>query len=66
MKVTLKYKSPIPAPISKGDKIGVLEVKIPYQETIKMDVIAGQSVKQLGFLGRLVALFTSVIWGVSG
>mgnify|MGYP001295320569 CR=1 FL=1 len=66
VELTLKYQNPIPAPISKGDKIGVLEVKIPHQKTLKMEVFAGRGVKQLGFLGRLVALFTSVIWGVSG
>ena len=66
MKVSLTYDNPIPAPIKKGEKLALLKVKIPNQKIIKIELVAGNSVDQLGFFGRVLALFTSVIWGASG
>ncbi|WNJ98629.1 D-alanyl-D-alanine carboxypeptidase family protein [Thalassospiraceae bacterium LMO-JJ14] len=66
MKVTVRYSSPIPAPIAAGQKIGTLTVEAPDFETIEAPLLAGQDVGQLGMFGRLGAALEFLLWGESG
>jgi D-alanyl-D-alanine carboxypeptidase (penicillin-binding protein 5/6) len=66
MKVTVRYQSPIPAPIAAGQQIGSLTVEAPDFETIEVPLTAGQDVGQLGMIGRLGAALEFLLWGESG
>ena len=47
--VEYKYNEPIYAPIFKGDVVGSLDVIIPGRKNIKLDLLAGEDVKQVNF-----------------
>ncbi len=66
MKVTVKYASPIPAPLTAGQQIGTLTVEAPGFETIEAALTAGADVGQLGMFGRLGAALEFLLWGESG
>jgi len=65
MKVTVHYKSPIPAPIKAGQQIGTLTIEAPDFDTIEAPLLAAQDVKQLGMFGRLGAALEFLLWGES-
>ncbi len=66
MKVTVKYASPIPAPLTAGQQIGTLTVEAPGFETIEAPLTASADVGQLGMFGRLGAALEFLLWGESG
>lgn len=66
MKVTVSYKGPISAPIEKGAKVADLIVTAKGQEPVVMPLVAGETVEQLGLVGRLVAAFKFIVFGNSG
>ncbi len=63
MKVTLSYEGPVPAPISKGQKIGTLNVTAPNSPDFSVPVVAAQEVGSAGFVGRIVLGLRSLIAG---
>ncbi|MDA1326689.1 MAG: D-alanyl-D-alanine carboxypeptidase [Proteobacteria bacterium] len=65
MKVKLVYNNPIPAPVQKGSVVGKVIISTPRQSDIELPVVAGESVGQLGMLGRLNAALRYLIWGRS-
>ncbi len=66
MKVTVHYQSPIPAPISAGQKVGTLTVEAPDFETIEAPLLAASDSQQLGMIGRLGAALEFLLWGQQG
>ncbi len=56
MKVSIRYDAPVPAPIRKGDRIGVLTVAAPGIEPIERPLIADEAVEALGPVGRVLGL----------
>ena len=63
LKVTLKMREPLPAPIAKGQVMGQIVVTMPNMETVTRDVYAANEVLKLGPLGRLWATFSTLLWG---
>ncbi|MGH3925973.1 MAG: hypothetical protein ACRDTT_24465, partial [Pseudonocardiaceae bacterium] len=61
--VTVKYHSPIPAPIAKGQQIGTIVVSAPDAEPTEFPLLAGADVGRLGPFGRIVASVKSLIFG---
>ncbi|GJL84773.1 MAG: D-alanyl-D-alanine carboxypeptidase [Micavibrio sp.] len=55
LKVDVKYKAPLIAPIKKGQEIAVAEINIPRGATIKVPLLAAQDVEALGFFPKTVA-----------
>lgn len=53
VKVEAVYKSPIPAPIKKGEKLGELIVTVPNTKDTITPLIAAQDVPEAGFLGQV-------------
>ena len=47
--VEYKYNEPIYAPIFKGDVVGSINIIIPGRKNIKLDLLAGEDVKQVNF-----------------
>ena len=65
MKVVLKHKSPIPAPIQAGQPIATLEISAPDMKTRNIDLVAGASVEEVSGFGRIGAAFSYLIFGAS-
>ncbi|MDB6177063.1 D-alanyl-D-alanine carboxypeptidase [Paracoccus sp. Z330] len=53
VKVEAVYDSPIPAPISKGERLGNLVVTVPGAKDAITPLIAMQDVPEAGFAGRM-------------
>ncbi len=63
MKVTLRYDSPIKAPIQKGAPIAKLVLTAPDTETREIELVAGETVERKGLFGRIGALFSYLVTG---
>lgn len=66
MKVAIEYTNPAPAPISKGDKMGDLVIEMPDRQTVRVPLVAGQSVSEVGGLGKIGAAFEYLLFGSAG
>jgi D-alanyl-D-alanine carboxypeptidase (penicillin-binding protein 5/6) len=66
MKVSVRYASPVPAPITAGQAVGTLVIEAPDFETIEVPLVASEDVTQLGMFGRLGAALEYILWGESG
>ena len=65
MKVTVAMRTPVSAPIQKGQVLAMLKIKIPNQENIKLPLVSATSVSQLGLFSRLGTAIEYLLWGVS-
>lgn len=65
MKVSVRMTNPVAAPIAKGQRLGTLVITVPARKTREWPLVAGQEIKQLGFLGRIGAAIRHVLWGSS-
>ncbi len=63
MKVQIKYLSPIPAPIAKGDKIAKLVITAPNKPAREIDLLAGENIEKKPLFSRLLAAIVSKIRG---
>lgn len=66
MKVTVRYDSPIPAPIKAGSEVARVVVTAPGEPEISIPLVAGADVTKLGLVGRLGAALDYLLWGASG
>lgn len=66
MKVAVTFDNPIPAPITKGDKLAKLVVTAPGAAPVEVPLVAGASVERLGIFGRLGAALKYLLWGNAG
>lgn len=53
--LSIRYNGPIPAPISAGEALGMIEVRAPDMAPVKVPLIASHAVAEGGFLARLQA-----------
>ncbi len=63
MKVSVRYDSPIPAPIEQGQEIGQLVITQSEGETMSFPLQAGEAVGRLGPISRLFASIKFLILG---
>jgi D-alanyl-D-alanine carboxypeptidase (penicillin-binding protein 5/6) len=63
MKVLVQYDSPIPAPISKGDRLAKLIVTVPGENVFEATLSADNDVEKLSFFGSLGPAIRAIIWG---
>lgn len=54
MKVTLRYQSPLVAPIAQGQEVAVVTVEAPGLKPLDLPIVAGQSVGEMGLIGRMI------------
>ncbi len=67
MKVSVRYASPVPAPIAKGDRLGDLIVRWPGRdEPLVLPLVAGADVAQVGGFGKIAAALEYLVFGSSG
>jgi len=65
MKVAIQYRGPVAAPVLKGTQIGKLVVSVPGISPIEVPLVAAVDVQRLGFIGRILAVLQSILWGQS-
>jgi D-alanyl-D-alanine carboxypeptidase (penicillin-binding protein 5/6) len=65
MKVAVVYDGPIPAPIAQGTQVAKLVITTPEREPTEIPLYAGESVEQLGIMGRLFAALGHLVWGAA-
>lgn len=65
-KITLKYNGPLAAPIARGATVGKITIESPDAKTIEVPVKAAASVERLGFMGRMSAALSYLLWGTAG
>ena len=63
IKAYFEYNGPIQAPISKGDKVGVLSVYVSGEIKKTIDVFASEDVKKTNIFSRLFRSFNYLVWG---
>lgn len=63
MTVTVAYESPVSAPIVRGARLAELRIEGPNMEPVVRDLVAGDAVDRLGFVGRLGAAISHIVWG---
>ncbi|MDO8287783.1 MAG: D-alanyl-D-alanine carboxypeptidase family protein [Parvibaculum sp.] len=63
MKVSVRYDTPIPAPIAAGQQVGTLTIEVPEKTTLQIPLVAGGNVEQLGIFGRGMAALRHMIFG---
>ena len=65
MKVKVAMETPAPAPVKKGDVLATLKVELPGRPTMKIPLVSGADIGQLGVFSRLGAAVEYVLWGES-
>ena len=65
MEVKVRMKSPVAAPVRKGQKLATLVISAPNLKTREIPLTAAHDVGQLGFVGRIGAAIKHVLWGSS-
>ena len=65
MKVKVAMETPVPAPVKKGDVLATLKVELPGRPTMKIPLVSGADIGQLGVFSRLGAAVEYVLWGES-
>ena len=63
MKIKVRMKNPIAAPIKKGTQLAKLIVSAPGIHRLELPLFAGETISQLGFFGRITAAIRYVLWG---
>lgn len=66
MKVKVRYRGPLSAPLNEGAAVAELVVEAPGAAPMSLPLVAGAEVKRLGLIGRLGAALTYILWGGSG
>tara|TARA_A100000171_G_C2120296_1_gene140394 strand:+ start:383 stop:1513 length:1131 start_codon:yes stop_codon:yes gene_type:complete len=61
--VELVYNNPIQAPVKAGQVIGKVVIAIPGRDLIEKPLTAGRDVERAGFLTRIKAAFSYLLWG---
>jgi len=65
MVVKVVYQTPIPAPVTRGDRVATLNITAPGVDPIEIPLVAGDDVNKLGLTGRLAAAVNYILWGTS-
>lgn len=63
VKLTAVYDKPVKAPVNQGEKLGVVRIEIPGEETKEADLVADKSIAKLGFFGKIMENFQYLLFG---
>lgn len=65
MQVKVFYDNPAPAPISRGQQLGRVEVTAPGADPYTVPLVAAADVPEAGMLGRFTSALGYLVWGRS-
>ena len=63
VKAVVEYNGPIQAPISKGDKLGILNVYVSGELKNKFDILSNEEIKRANIFSRLFHSLNYLVWG---
>ena len=63
VKAIIEYDGPIQAPISKGDKLGILKIYIEDELKKEIDVVSREDIKRANIFSRLLKSLNYLVWG---
>ena len=63
IKVVLEYEGPIQAPITKGDRLAVLNVYVSGELKKEIDLFAFEDIKKSNIFSRLFRSLNYLVWG---
>ena len=63
IKAVIEYNGPIQAPITKGDKLGLLYIYVTGKLKMKVDILSGEEIKKANIFSRLFKSFNFLVWG---
>lgn len=63
LKVQVTYDGPIPAPITRGQRIGTLTVTLPDRAPLELALLSQKDVAKAGLFQRLSAAVHYLFWG---
>lgn len=63
LKTTVTYDEPITAPISVGQKVGLLKVSLPGVFSREYPLISTKKIERLGPFQRIIAAIHYLVWG---
>ena len=63
IRAVIEYAQPIPAPIKKGDKVGLLNVYLKDELIKQVDILANENVKQTNIFLRVLNSLNFLVWG---
>jgi len=63
IKAVIEYNGPVLAPITKGDKLGILNVYVDDELERTVDVFSNENIKKANIFSRLLRSFNFLVWG---
>jgi len=63
IKAVIEYNGPVLAPITKGDKLGILNVYVDEVLERTVDVFSNENIKKANIFSRLLRSFNFLVWG---
>jgi len=63
IKAVLEYKGPVSAPISKGDKLALLNIYVSDELVKEIDLFATEDVERANIFKRLFTSLNYLVWG---
>ncbi len=63
IKAVIEYDGPLEAPISKGDKIGILKIYIKGELIKKVDIFSTEKIKRANIFSRIFKSLNFLVWG---
>ena len=63
IKVVFEYEGPIPAPIKKGDTLGLLNVYVSDELKKEINILAAEDIEKLNIFLRIFKSLNYLVWG---
>ena len=63
IKTTIMWNDTVKAPIKIGEKIGVINIKIPGSETLELNLVSKDDVNGLGPIDKIKSAMNYLIFG---
>ena len=63
IKAVVEYTGPIRAPISQGEKLGILNVYISGELVKTTDIYSKEKIKQSNIFSRILKSLNYLVWG---
>ena len=63
IKAVIEYNGPLKTPITKGDKLGILNVYVSGDLIKEIDILSNEEIKRANIFSRLFKSLNYLVWG---
>ncbi len=63
LEIRARFRSPVPAPVRRGERLGTLVITAPGIEPLELPLVAARDVERAGVAGRVVDALAWLLWG---